>query len=80
MEDQTAEQILRNAYCMRENTDGFMDILNEVADSHFDTDAMAKVYRLKKEYLDKVCVFLGSDELMDTTKRIEARAVISCHS
>ena len=71
VEDQTAEKVIRNAAYVRENTDCFMEVLTRVADSHFDTDAMEKVYRLKKEYLDDVCVFLGNDELMDITKRIE---------
>lgn len=71
VEDQTAEKVMRNAAYVRENTDCFMEVLTRVADSHFDTDAMEKVYRLKKEYLDDVCVFLGNDELMDITKHIE---------
>lgn len=79
-EDQTTDQVNHSVSCLRDSTDEFMAVLNKVADSHFDTDAMEKVYHLKSEYLDKVCVFLGNSSLMTITERIEVLAPSSRHS
>ena len=68
--DATYQNIIRYSSC-NNRVSKITALLDEIATTHFDTDIMQNVYRLKDEVLHNFSFFNGCSELKEISKQME---------